>query len=40
MLSFTDIQRNTLEVQERKLKLAEGKESSRAKELKLKEKRT
>jgi arginine utilization protein RocB len=36
MQSFTDIQRKTLEVQQRKLDLAEVKERARAKELELK----
>jgi hypothetical protein len=36
MKSFTDIQRKTLEVQQRKLDLAEVKERARAKELELK----
>jgi Tfp pilus assembly protein PilV len=38
MLSFTDIQRKTLEVQQRKLDLAEVKEKARAKELELRAK--
>jgi hypothetical protein len=37
--SFTDIQRKTLEVQQRKLDLAEAKEKERAKELELKTKK-
>jgi hypothetical protein len=36
MQSFTDIQRRTLEIQQRKLDLAEVKERARAKELELK----
>jgi hypothetical protein len=38
MQSFTDIQRKTLEIQQRKLDLAEVKERARAKELELKAK--
>jgi hypothetical protein len=38
MQSFTDIQKKTLEIQQRKLDLAEVKERARAKELELKEK--
>jgi hypothetical protein len=38
MLGFTDIHRKTLEVQQRKLELAEVKEKARAKELELKAK--
>jgi hypothetical protein len=38
MQSFSNIQRKALEVQQRKLKLTEGKERTRAKEMELKEK--
>jgi hypothetical protein len=36
MLSFADIQKKMLDVQERKLQLVEGKERSRAKKIELK----